>query len=187
VGNLKVIPLQSGKKNKEEKLEKIMILFLGKNYENRKLLESELTYYINEKGFSAAPSTRYIPGGSIPDTETVIAALEENDFDGILVVQVIDLDVKQKWVNAKMKYGNTPTTPFFYDYYSLSLQYSVGYSTQEMSYELESTLFRTSDKSEVYTTTSRAYDRESLDLAIESFAKTTARQLKSSKKLAKSK
>lgn len=180
-------PLQSDKKKKDEKLEKIMIIFLGKNYDNRKSLEGELTYYINEKGFNGYPSTKYIPGIGLPDKETVIKTLEENDFDGILIVQVIDLDVKQKWVNAKMKYGNSTITPIFFSYYDLSLQYSPGYSTQEMSYELESTLFRTSDKSEVFSTTSKAYNRESLDLAMESYARSMADQLKRSKILLKTK
>jgi hypothetical protein len=178
---------QSDKWEKDDRLKNIMILFLGKKYENRKLLENELTYYINEKGFKASPSLRYIAGTSIPDSETVISVLQENDFDGVFVVHVIDLDVKQKWVNAKMKYGNTPTSPYFYNYYSLSLQYSPGYSTQEMTYELESTLFRTSDKSEVFTTTSKTYNRESLDMAMESFAKTTANKLKRSKTLLRTK
>lgn len=180
-------PLQSDKKKKEDKLENIMILFIGKNYDNRKLLESELTYYINEKGFNASPSVKYLTGIGIPDKEKVLTALEENNFDGILLVQVVDLDVKQKWVNAKMKYGNSATAPIFFNYYDLSLQYTPGYSTQEISYEVESSLFRTSDKSQVFTTTSKAYDRESLDLAMESFAQSTADQLKRSKTLLKTK
>lgn len=180
-------PKQSDKKKNADKLEKIMILFLGKNYENRKLLESELTYYINDKGFNASPSVKYIPGIGIPDKEKVLATLEENNFDGILLVQVIDLDVKEKWVNAKMKYGNSPTAPIFFNYYDLSLQYSPGYSTQEISYEVESTLFRTADKNQLFTTTSKTYNRESLDLAMESFARATADQLKRSKALLKTK
>ncbi len=180
-------PKQGDKKQKEDKLQNIMVLFIGKNYENRKLLESELTYYINDKGFNASPSIKFLTGIGIPDKEKVLTALEENNFDGILLVQVIDLDVKQKWVNAKMKYGNSPTAPIFLNYYDLSLQYTPGYSTQEISYEVESTLFRTADKSQVYTTTSKAYNRESLDLAMESFARSTADQLKRSKTLLKTK
>jgi len=187
LGTVNAEMTQKDKQKDKVKLENIMILFVGKNYENRKLLESELTYYINDRGFQAAPSFRYLTEASIPHEETVIETLEENDFDGILVVQVVNLDVKEKWVNAKMKYGNTPATPFFFSYYDLSRQYSVGYSTQEISYELESTLFKTSDKSMVYTTTSKTYDRESLDMAMESYAKTTAQQLKNSKTLLKTK
>jgi hypothetical protein len=186
-GILSARPGQSDKKKDDEKLKKIMILFLGKNYENRKSVEGELTYYINDKGFDALPSSKYIPGIGLPNKETVISALEDNDFDGILIVQVVDLNVKQKWVNAKMKYGNSTIAPVFLNYYDLSLQYTPGYSTQEISYEVESTLFRLSDKAAVFTTTSEAYDQESLDLAMESFAQSTADQLKRSKTLLKTK
>ncbi len=186
-GMLTANPGQSDKKKEDEKLKKIMILFIGKKYENRKSLEGELTYYINEKGFDALPSTKYIPGIGLPDKETVIKTLEENDFDGILLVQVIDLDVKEKWVNAKLKYGNRQTSPIFFSYYDLSLQYTPGYSTQEISYELECSLFRTSDKSMLFSTNSKAYDRESLDLAMEGYAKNMADQLKRSKTLLKTK
>jgi hypothetical protein len=178
---------QKDKGKIDGQLEKIMILFIGKKYENRKLLESELTYYINEKGFDAEPCIKYLSGTSLPDKEELVSILENNDFDGILLVKVTDLDVKKDWVNAKLKYGNAPTASVFYNYYDISLQYTPGYATTEITYELESTLFRTSDQSQLFTTTSKAYEEESLDLAMESFAKTTANQLKKSKFLLKTK
>ncbi len=84
-----------------------------------------------------------------------------------------------------MKYGYSPGTPNFNWYFSIYRQYSVGYNRIDKTFELEATLFRTSDKNQVYSVTSKAYDKGSLDLAIESYAKTTAKKLKSSKTLLK--
>lgn len=178
---------QKDKGESVEKLEKIMIIFVGKKYENRKLLEGEMTYYINDKGFNAEPSVKYFTDTELPEKEEIIPKLEENGFDGILVVQVLDLDVKEEWENAKLKYGNSPTATPFFNYYELSLQYTPGYSTQEFTYELVSTLFRTDDKVQLFTTVSNVYEQESLDLAMESFAQHLANQLKKSKTLVKTK
>jgi len=174
-------------KDDGEKLKKIMILFLAKNYENKKILEDELTYYINDMGFDATPSHRFITEIPVENPDTLIIVLENNGFDGILVVDVMDVSVKNKRVNAKMKYGYSPTTPQFNWYFNVYRQYSVGYNRIDKTFDLESTLFRTSDKTEVYSFTSKAYEKGSLDLAIEGFAKTTAKQLKSSKTLLKTK
>jgi hypothetical protein len=178
---------QKDKGKSVEKLEKIMIIFVGKKYENRRLLEGEMTYYINDRGFNAEPCVRYFTDTELPEKEEIIPILEENGFDGILVVQVLDLDVKEEWQNAKLKYGNSPTATPFFNYYELSLQYIPGYSTQKFKYELVSTLFRTYDKEQVFTTVSTVYEQESLDLAMESFAQHLANQLKKSKTLAKTK
>ena len=174
-------------KDEGEKLKKIMILFLGKNYENKKILEDELTFYINDRGFDALPSHRFITEIPVENPDTIITVLENNSFDGILVIELVDVAVKNKRVNAKMKYGYNPTTPQFNWYFNIYRQYSVGYNRIDKTFELEATLFRTSDKSQVYTVTSKAYEKGSLDLAIESYAKTTAKQLKSSKTLLKTK
>jgi hypothetical protein len=175
-----------------EKLKKIMIMFLGHNYENRKLVESEITYYINDSGFEALQSYKYFTVTHVPEPDTIIMALEENGFDGLLVIEIVDVDLKKERVNAKMTYGPAPGpgTPYlygFYGYFSIYFRYSEGFDRIDTSFELETSLFRLEDKSLIYTNTTKAYDKGDIDIALEDFAKDTAKKLKKSKTLLKTK
>jgi hypothetical protein len=173
----------------EDKLKKIMVMFLRSNYEKRKIVEDEITYYINNSGFEALQSIRYLPEIDTLTPEHIIKSLEDNGFDGLLVIEIVDVDLKEKRVNAKMTYGPRPNVgyPFMVDYFSIYFRYSEGYERIDTSFELETSLFRLEDKSLIYSNTSSAYDKGDIDLALEGFAKSTARKLKSSKTLLKTK
>ena len=178
------------KKPKEgEKLKRIMIMFLGSNYNKRKIVEDEITFYINDSGFEALQSVRYLPKIDSLKPEDIVRSLEDNGFDGILVIEIVDVALKEKRVNAKMTYGPRPNYgyPFMVDYFSIYFRYSEGYDRIDTSFELETSLFRLEDKSLIYSNTSNAYDKGDIDLALEGFAKSTARKLKNSKTLLKTK
>lgn len=183
---------QDKKSDPGEKLKKIMIMFLGHNYENRKTVESEITYYINDSGFEALQSYKYFTVTHVPEPDTIIMALEDNGFDGLLVIEIIDVALKEERVNAKMTYGPAPGpgTPYlygFYNYFSIYFRYSEGYERIDTSFELETSLFRLEDKSLIYSNTSKAYDKGDIDIALEGFAMDTAKKLKKSKTLLKTK
>jgi hypothetical protein len=183
---LKSAPLQKNP-DIEQQLKKIMVLYLGTNYEKRKMVESEVTYYINDSGFEAQQSFRHFNETDLPDTETIINTLEKNGFDGILVIEVVDVELKKERVNAHMTYGRGPGAPYLYDYFSIYRRYSEGYDRIETAFELETSLFRLEDKSLIYSNMSKAYNKGDIDLALEGFAKATAKKLKSSKALLKTK
>jgi len=183
---LKSAPTQKNR-DIEQKLKKIMVLYLGTNYEKRKMVESEVTYYINVSGFEAQQSFKHIEETDLPDTETIVNILEKNGFDGILVIEVVDVELKKERVNAHMTYGRGPGAPYLYDYFSVYRRYSEGYERIETTFELETSLFRLEDKSLIYSNTSKAYNKGDIDLALEGFAKGTAKKLKSSKTLLKTK
>ena len=175
------------KPSNEEKLKKIMVLYLGSNYEKRKIVESEITYYINDRGFEALQSYKYFTETEIPEVEVIVKTLEDNGFDGILVIEIVDVDLKKERVNAHMTYGPSPGTPYMQRYFSIYFRYSEGYERIETSFELETSLFRLEDKSLAFSNTSQAYDKGDIDLALEGFAKQTAKKLSSSKTLLKTK
>jgi len=184
------VSAQDKKSGKDDKLEKIMVMYLGSKYENRKLVESEITYYINDSGFEALQSYKYFTVTHIPSADTIIMALEDNGFDGLLVVEVVDVDLKKERVNAKMTYGPAPGqgTPYLiHNYFSIYFRYSEGYDRIDTKFELQTSLFRLEDKSLIYSHTSTAYNKGDIDIALEGFAKKTANNLKKSKKLLKTK
>ncbi len=184
------VSAQDKKSGKDDKLEKIMVMYLGSKYENRKLVESEITYYINDSGFEALQSYKYFTVTHIPSADTIITALEDNGFDGLLVVEVVDVDLKKERVNAKMTYGPAPGqgTPYLiHNYFSVYFRYSEGYDRIDTKFELETSLFRLWDKNLIYSHTSTAYNKGDIDIALEGFAKKTAKNLKKSNKLLKTK
>lgn len=184
------VSAQEKKSEKGEKLEKIMIIYLGSNYENRKVVESEITYYINDSGFEALQSYKYFTVTHVPSADTIVMALEDNGFDGLLVVEVVDVDLKEERVNAKMTYGPAPGqgTPYLiHNYFSVYFRYSEGYNRINTKFELETSLFRLDDKNLIYSHTTTAYNKGDIDIALEGFAKKTANNLKKSKKLLKTK
>ena len=184
------VSAQDKKSVKGGKLEKIMIMYLGSNYENRKVVESEITFYINDSGFEALQSYKYFTVTHIPSADTIIMALEDNGFDGLLVVEVVDVDLKKERVNAKMTYGPAPGqgTPYLiHNYFSVYFRYSEGYERINTKFELETSLFQLVDKSLIYSNTSTAYNKGDIDIALEGFAKKTAKDLKKSNKLLKTK
>lgn len=181
---------QDKKSEKGKKLEKIMIMYLGSNYENRKVVESEITYWINNSGYEALQSHKYFTVTHIPSADTIIMALEDNGFDGLLVVEVVDVDLKKERVNAKMTYGPAPGqgTPYLiHNYFSVYFRYSEGYDRINTKFELETSLFQLEDKSLIYSNTSTAYNKGDIDIALEGFAKKTAKNLKKSNTLLKTK
>lgn len=171
----------------DEKLEKIMVLYLGSNFEKRKIVESEITYYINDTGYEALQSFKFFEETDLPETDLIVKTLEENGFDGILVIEIVDVALKKERVNAKMNYGPGYGSLFIYDYFSIYRRYSVSYERIETSFELETSLFRLSDKALIYSYTTQAYDKGDIDLALEGFARQTAKKLKKSKLLLKTK
>jgi hypothetical protein len=179
-------PNQKKPKN-EDKLKRIMVMFLGSNYEKRKIVEDEITYYINDSGFEALQSIRYLPKIDTLNPEHIIKALEDNGFDGLVVIEIVDVDLKKERVNAKMTYGPSPGATYMFNYFSIYYRYSEGYERIDTAFELETSLFRLEDRSLIYSHTSSAYDKGDIELALEGFAKSTARKLKNSKTLLKTK
>ena len=175
------------KPNNEDMLKKIMVMFLGSNYEKRKIVEDEITYYINDNGFEALQSFKYLPEIDTLNPKTIIKALEDNGFDGLVVIEIVDVELKKERVNAKMTYGPSPGTPYMFHYFSVYYRYSEGYERIDTNFELETSLFRLEDKSLIYSNTSSAYDKGDIDLALEGFAKAIAKKLKKSKTLLKTK
>jgi len=170
-----------------DKLKRIMVMFLGSNYQKRKIVEDEITYYINDSGFEALQSFKYLPALDTLQPEDIVKSLEDNGFDGLVVIEIVDVDLKKERVNAKMTYGPDPGVTYMFQYFSIYYRYSEGYDRIDKLFELETSLFSLDDKSLIYSNTSNAYEKGNIDLALEGFAKATARRLKNSKTLLKTK
>jgi hypothetical protein len=169
-------------------LKRIMILHLGENYDTRKTIEGEITFWLNKYKFNAAPSHRYFNYSRIPAKEDIIKALNENDFDGILTTAFVTIESKERYENPKSVYNLSPNSPTFYNFLdSYQNKYNTGYSIQETAFVVDTKLFKSNDEIVLYQVSTETSQPQSLDLAVEDFAKTIAKDLKKNKLLEKNK
>jgi hypothetical protein len=168
------------------KLDNIMILHLGENYDTRKTVEGEITFWLSKYKFTASPSNRYFDHKRIPTKDQIVKVLKENEFDGILTTVFTDIETKERFENPQAAYNLTPTSPTIYNFLdSYQNKYSTGYTIQEKAFVVHSKLFKTSDESILYEATTETYQPQSLDIAVENFSKSIAKELKKSKVLEK--
>jgi len=170
----------------DSKLDNIMILHLGENFDTRKTVEGEITFWLSKYKFSASPSSRYFDHKRIPTKDQIVKVLKENGFDGILTTVFTDIETKERFENPQAAYNLTPTSPTIYNFLdSYQNKYSTGYTIQEKAFVVHSKLFKTSDESVQYEATTETYQPQSLDIAVENFSKSIAKELKKSKVLEK--
>jgi hypothetical protein len=168
------------------KLGKILILHLGGIYENRQIIEDELTYWINQKGYNAYPSYRYFPAKNLPKRAELATIIEENGFDGILITQVKDIDIRERYENTQQRYATSPSEPVFYNYLdAYKNQFSTGYSFLERTYVIDVELHAVKEEKLIYKSTAETRVSESLDQVVQDFSKTIAKNLKRSDLLKK--
>jgi len=179
--------IQSSSINEMElKLDNIMILHLGENYDTRKTVEGEITFWLSKYKFSASPSNRFFNHKRVPTKDQIVTVLKENEFDGILTTVFTDIETKERFENPQSAYNLTPTSPTIYNFLdSYQNKYSTGYTIQEKAFVVHSKLFKTNDESILYEATTETYQPQSLDIAVEDFSKSIAKELKKSKVLEK--
>jgi len=163
-----------------------MILHLGEDYDIRKTMEGEITYWLSKFKFSAAQSYRYFNHQRIPIKENIIKVLKENDFDGILTTAFVTIESKERYENPQAAYNLSPNSPTFYNFLdSYQNKYSTGYTIQENAFVIDTKLFKSDDEKVLYQTTTETFQPQSLDRAIEDFSKSIARDIKKNKLLEK--
>ena len=172
----------------DSQLKKIMILHLGENYDTRKTVEGEITFWLNKYKFRAAPSNRYFNHQRIPTKENIIKVLKENDFDGILTTAFVTIESKERFENPQSAYNLTLNSPTFYNFLdSYQNKYSTGYTIQENTFVIDIKLFKSDDEKILYQASTETQQSQSLDQTVEDFSKTITKDLKKSKLLEKNK
>jgi len=97
-------------------LEKILVVAVAKDATKRRIWEDAFTGEFAKYGVTATSSYSLFPG-ALPDTEKVIAAVQTNGFDGILVVTRLPSETTTQYVE-----GYTSTEPVVhYNSYSQRL------------------------------------------------------------------
>jgi len=167
-------------------LKNLMVLHLGGIYDNRKVIESEITYWLNHYGYDAYPAYRYTAGETLPGRPELLRIIEENQFEAILITELMDIDTRERFENPQQKYGTSPNDPIFYNYVdSYRNQYSTGYSFLEKSYIVDSELYVVDGSKLIFKSITETTETNPQDRAIEDFSKSISKSLAKSNLLKK--
>ena len=167
-------------------LKKILILSLVKNNENRETLENEISWWLNDRGYAAFACNKLQKDENLPTTELIKSLVDENGFDGVLISDLVDVQMKERYDSNPQRYRYNPTTPAFYNYLDASRNaYNMGYNYNTKSFEVNTKLFEVTDNDVLFECNSSTYESSNLENAIESYSKALSRLLKRSKVLAK--
>jgi len=98
----------------DTQLKKILVLHIGENYDTRKTVEGEITYWLSKYKFNASPSYRYFDHSRIPTKENINKVLNENDFDGVLTTAFVNIESKERFQNPQSAYNLSPISPTFF-------------------------------------------------------------------------
>ena len=172
----------------DRQLGKIMILHLGEDYDTRKIVEGEITYWLSKYHFVSVPSHRLFDHNRIPTRENINEVLKENDLDGILTTAFVNIESKERFQNPNSNFNPSPNSPTFYNFLdSYQNKYSTGYTILEKAFVVDTKLFETDSEQNLYQASTETYQIASLDQAIEDFSKSIAKDLKKSKLLKRNK
>ena len=162
----------------ETPIEKVLVVSLGKDIDNRKLLEKELMYRLRDSGYRAEASVDYI---RVLNRENVIKIMDSIKADGVLTMQLKDFKQDEKWQRSDRYMGDPG-----YEYFSNYFDSVYGYSSVQTVAIVETNLYARDDQNIIFAAQSESFDPQSnLEGAVGDFAKSIVISLKQAKVLKK--
>ncbi|UXP32299.1 hypothetical protein N6H18_18330 [Reichenbachiella agarivorans] len=182
------------KEDNEPKIERLLIIVLVRNVENRKTLEEELSFDFSDKGVHTVLSynTR-LAGLEHVREEDVLATCKKNNADGVLLVKLIDVEEQNAYsYNQRSQYTGAGTPS--YNSSGVVINNTGVYAWGDYAYgnyfdavssniiEIKSDLYHTGEKKIIFTNTSKMRVGE-IEEAIGKFSKKLSKQIVKSKKI----
>jgi len=168
------------------KFKKILVISLNKIYEDRKTVENEISWWLNNKEFMAYSYNKLTDAQELPSSKLINDVVAENNFDAILVSDITDVQMKERYENNQRQNNYNPSAPLFYNFLeSYNNAYKLGYNYNTKSYLIQTRLFEVKSEAVVFESSSDTYESINLDKAIENYSKSLANALKKSKLLEK--
>ncbi len=128
----------------DKKIEKLLIVGLTKNHQNRSLVEEELSFTLAIEGdYHALASMKHLPTSkSIPVKEDLLPLIDSARIDGVLTLELKDIKEGTKFESTSRVYSYSPDHPDFYEYLrSYRNEYVPGYTVGNTILVIESNLY----------------------------------------------
>ena len=159
----------------------LMIMGLVNKVSLRNEVEYEVTEAAHKIGLKATNSMAMFPpelGKAFDDTERIKVRLQENGFDGILTVAIIDVSA-ERYVKPETKYVPLVYYDRFTNYYyrTEALVYKPGYFSLQSRYFMETNLYELKAGKLVWSGRSFAFDAQELERTLPSYAKKLFKEL----------
>jgi hypothetical protein len=173
------------KSDTDKKYANILFLHYGRDFENRKTIENEVTYWLRDKGYRVTPSIDVYENSILPSTEVIKRTIKAGMFDGLMVSRVRDIKEKDMHSDTQGRYTSyDPNAVTYYSWFDRQANMNTqGYSFQEKEFVVETRLFDAETEKVVYSIITKSYDSESFDFVVESFSKSIVKAMNRSKLL----
>lgn len=158
-----------------KKLNKIAVIAIGKNLQNRQLAENKLVEELKKKGFNAVSGLSFLPPDFQQlDTTVIGSALKKNGIDGLMSVRVVSKSESQRYVPGTT-YAGGYGYPGYYGhwggYYSSYGYYSSpGYTVTDVEVLLETNLYDLANDHLLWIGQSKAFTNTATDLIVTKYA-----------------
>lgn len=163
----------------EKSYSNVFVTALVDDISARQKLENELVRELQEQGLQAAKSLDIFPpklgDEKMRTKEELLDAIEENKFDAVITVALIDQENEARYVPGNYPYA--PVTAYgyygtFWGYYNYwyPQMYAGGYYDVDRSYFLETNLYDASSEKLVWSAQSKTVNPISLETFSEDYA-----------------
>lgn len=162
-------------------LEKVFLVMLSDNTENRKIFEGVFAKAFEKNGVNAVSSLSVIPAGEEKNKDTVKAEASKLGMNAIFVTNLIS-------VGERVVYRPSPTGPsraspgismFSYDYQNIyDYAYDSGYYRRQKYLKLDSKLYETATEKLIWSVSSETIEPKSINDVIAKLSKAVMKNLK---------
>ena len=172
-----------------KKIEKLLIVGLTKNRENRAMVEEELSFTLAIEGdYRALASIKHLPvQKSLPTKETLLPFIDSAGIDGVLTFKLKDIKEGSKFESSSRVYSYSPDQPDFYEYLrSYRNEYVPGYTVGNSVLVIESNLYEVIEGEErgrvIFSAVSETFNPtdDQIEVAVRDFVDSLYKALKKS-------
>lgn len=200
--NTKLLHSWENKEKIPKHFDNLAITAITPNNSNRYITERAIVEHLKKDGYKAVPTYETLPfAGRIAELsktanstegseglkKIIRAKMEENHYDGLMVLSVFNKKTEDRWVNDRTYapagagyYG----VPFgyagrYYDYYyySMGAMYNSGYYVKDVTYYIECNLYDVVSEDIVWSGQISVKNIESMDVEADKIAYIIADQI----------
>ena len=160
---------------------KLLVIGVGEDESARRLFEDEFAEALSSEGAQAKPSWGLLPQSTQLTREEVAAAVQQGDFDAVIVTRILSIDKEQEYVQ-----GRSYTVPSgyygsgYYGYYATSyaVVHEPGYFKTNTTFRLETNLYAVGNGGLVWSGQSDTLNPSSIAEVIDSMTKAVSKELR---------
>ncbi len=155
---------------------KFFVMGIAKNDANRRLYEDKMVRALQDQGAMAQSSWTMFPQDEKLDRAEVLVAVEEAQFDAVVIARLRSVHEKEQYVPAQPLTSSDLYMSGYDAAYAVNS--SPAHYEKSTTYRVETTIYSARDEMLVWVLVSDTVNPESVEDIIDSLSATIARQMK---------